>query len=55
MRTTRPLRAELPIPVWDRLAAEAVEAGVPIGRYVRDLICARDARRVSASRVSRNA
>lgn len=45
MRTTRTMRCDLPVDVWDRLAAEAADAGVPVGRYLRDLIVARDERK----------
>lgn len=63
MKNTRPMRAELPVDVWDRLASEAAAAGVPVGRYLRNLIVKRDARMhpqdaaeppASASRVSGN-
>lgn len=52
-RTTRTLRTELPVEVWDRLAAEAAEAGLPLGRFARNLIESRDAKR-QARLVSRN-
>lgn len=51
-RTTRTLRCDLPIDVWDRLAADAAAAGVPIGRYTRDLIIARDTRKHPGARAS---
>lgn len=41
-RTTRTIRADLPVEVWDRLAAEAAASGVPLGRYLRNLIVRRD-------------
>lgn len=41
-KTTRTVRAELPVGVWDRLAAEAAEAGVPLGTFLRRLIVKRD-------------
>lgn len=46
-RTTRTLRTELPTDVWDRLADEAKVAGVPLGRFTRDLIVTRDRKRVA--------
>lgn len=44
-RTTRTLRTDLPVEVWDRLAAEAAAAGVPLARFARNLIVDRDTRR----------
>lgn len=44
-RTTRTIRAELPIPVWDRLADEAAAKGIPIGTHLRNLIETRDAKK----------
>lgn len=56
MRTTRTIRADIPVEVWDRLAAEAAEKGVPLGRLLRNLIVTRDAKKHGAtdSTVSRN-
>jgi macrodomain Ter protein organizer (MatP/YcbG family) len=47
-RTTRTLRTDLPNDVWDRLADEARDAGVPLARFVRNLIVARDAKKYGA-------
>lgn len=44
-RTTRTIRADIPIDVWDRLAAEAAAAGIPLGRLLRNLVVARDTKR----------
>lgn len=44
---SRLLRTDLPDDVWERLADEAAEHGVKIGVYVKRLIIARDAKRVS--------
>lgn len=41
----RTLRTDLPNDVWDRLAEEAAAAGVPLGRFARNLFVARDAKR----------
>lgn len=46
-RTTRTIRADIPTEVWDRLAAEAAAAGVPLGRYLRNLIVSRDTKRLN--------
>lgn len=46
-RTTKTIRADLPIDVWDRLAAEAAAKGMPLGRHLRNLIVARDKRQQS--------
>lgn len=48
-RTTRTIRADIPTDVWDRFAAEAAAAGVPIGRYLRNLIVARDRKRTAGA------
>lgn len=45
MRNTRTIRAELPVAVWDRLAAEAAANGISLGTHLRRLIVARDARK----------
>lgn len=45
MRSTKPIRADIPTDVWDRLADEATAAGVPLGRYLRNLIVRRDEKR----------
>jgi hypothetical protein len=44
-KSTRTLRTELPTEVWDRLAAEAAAAGVPLGRYARELFVKRDTKK----------
>lgn len=44
-RTTKTLRTDLPLDVWGRLADEAHEKGITIGRLTRDLIVARDAKK----------
>lgn len=38
--STRTLRQNMPVEVWDRLAVLAREAGVPIGVYTRDVLVA---------------
>lgn len=43
-RTTRTIRADIPTDVWDRLAAEAAEKDIPLGRHLRNLIVNRDAK-----------
>lgn len=43
----RTIRADIPSDVWDRLAAEAGAKGIPLGRHLRNLIVARDAKIVS--------
>lgn len=43
----RRLTLDLPPDVWDRLAAEAALKDMKIGAYVKRLIIARDAARVS--------
>lgn len=45
MKTTKTLRTDLPVEVWDRLEAEAASKGKKIGTYLRDLIVARDEKR----------
>lgn len=52
MRSTRTIRADIPTDVWDRLAAEAAEKGVPLGRLLRSMLVSRD-RRIHPD-VSRN-
>lgn len=49
-RTTRTIRADIPTDVWDRLAAEAAAAGVPLGRHLRNLIVRRDAKQQQQSK-----
>jgi hypothetical protein len=49
------LRTDLPDDVWERLNDEAAAHGMKIGLYVKRLIVARDAKRVSRASVSRNA
>lgn len=49
-RSNRTIRADIPADVWDRLAAEAAEKGIPLGRLLRNLIVARDARKHGGSR-----
>lgn len=44
-KNTRPMRAELPVPVWDRFAAEAAAHGKTPGTYLRELIVSRDERK----------
>lgn len=44
-RTTRTLRTSIPTDVWDRLAAEAADKGIPLGRHLHNLIVARDSKR----------
>jgi hypothetical protein len=44
-RTTRTIRTDLPLDVWDRLDAEAAAKNIPIGRHLRNLITTRDAKR----------
>jgi macrodomain Ter protein organizer (MatP/YcbG family) len=44
-RTTRTIRTDLPVEVWDRLAEEAAAKGIPLGRLLRQLIVARDKRK----------
>lgn len=39
------LRVDLPADVWDRLNAEAAQAGLKIGKHAQELIVARDARK----------
>lgn len=39
------LRTDLPDDVWDRLDAEAKEAGMKIGLYLKQLIIERDKKR----------
>lgn len=48
MRTTRTLRTDLPVDVWERFNAEAAARGVPVGRHLRNLMVARDARKYPA-------
>lgn len=48
-RSTRTLRTEVPNDVFDRLAAEAADAGIPLGRLLRQLIVARDRKKYPAS------
>lgn len=48
-RTTRTIRTDLPIPVWDRLAAEAAARDIPLGRHLANLIKARDAKKYPAT------
>lgn len=43
-KTQRTIRTDIPIPVWDRLAAEAAAKNIPLGRHLKNLIVARDAK-----------
>lgn len=41
----RTIRTDIPTEVWDRLADEAAAQGIPLGRFLKNLIVTRDAKR----------
>lgn len=49
MRRNRTIRTDIPTDVWDRLAAEAADKGIPLGRHLKNLIVNRDKKRVLAA------